>query len=214
MSAAADTKTAPLAVPPSADTRSEARAQSGTAAEALAFLRARGVEVETPEDRAAARAARGGARPDLVAAHDDGGESTFCYVRIPADSCAPVVALSAACGPARDVRDVLPGVLAPCFADARALDAETVSRETASRMANMVAGGALAGVPLRAPSAAALGAASAGGVCEAYPLSARGRGADVKLYIDEVRAAAPCFAICIRFPFRNLGSLAHVWHHS
>ena len=66
----ADTKTAPLAVPPSADTRSEARAQSGTAAEALAFLRARGVGVETPEDRAAARAARGGARPDLVAAHD------------------------------------------------------------------------------------------------------------------------------------------------
>jgi hypothetical protein len=111
-------------------------------------------------------------------------------VKIPCEEHAPVVV---EIGHAGDSGDALPSILAPRFQSGSSLDQETVSRETAARIKNMMVGGCGSGEELRAPSAKAIEdlVESQGGACEAYPLSkasdANGHQA-VRLYIDEVGA--------------------------
>ena len=112
-----------------------------TEAERLAYLRSRGVEVELAEERQS--------HPPPAAG---GAGRAFTFVRIPAE---PTVAVSleSAAAPSGG-GDVLPGLLAPRFADDGVMDDATVARETAGRLRNMVAGGAPgAAEALRAPSA-------------------------------------------------------------
>lgn len=148
-----------------------------SASESIAWLRARGVEVDLPEERGAAR----------VTAPPAPTGPSFTYVCIPADS-SVAVSLETAASSASS--DVLPAVLRARFADDAAMDETTVMRETAARMKNMLhSGGGASG--LKAPSAAAMAAQAAGGACEAYPLaqaSEENGGLAVRLYIDEVGA--------------------------
>uniref|UniRef100_A0A7S3WBL3 Uncharacterized protein n=1 Tax=Emiliania huxleyi TaxID=2903 RepID=A0A7S3WBL3_EMIHU len=150
-----------------------------TEAERLAYLRSRGVEVELAEERQS--------HPPPAAG---GAGRAFTFVRIPAE---PTVAVSleSAAAPSGG-GDVLPGLLAPRFADDGVMDDATVARETAGRLRNMVAGGAPgAAEALRAPSAETVQKLAAGGACEAYPLaqpSAANGWVGVRLYIDEVGA--------------------------
>ena len=92
-------------------------------AKRVAFLRARGVEVDLPEDRS----------PTAAAA--TGGGAPFAFVHIPANEHAAVAALSAAgSGGGGADSDVLPTLLAPRFADDAVLDADTVCpRASAAR---------------------------------------------------------------------------------
>ncbi|KAJ1624287.1 hypothetical protein T492DRAFT_844872 [Pavlovales sp. CCMP2436] len=128
-----------------------------SSAESITFLRARGVEVDLPEERGA----KG------VAAAPEATGPGFGFVRIPADDHAAVSAESAPSAPSSDV---LPGLLRPRFADAAAMDEQTVMRETAARMKNMLHSGG-EGSGLKAPSASAMTSLASGGACEAYPLA-------------------------------------------
>ncbi|KAG8462298.1 hypothetical protein KFE25_012118 [Diacronema lutheri] len=147
-----------------------------TQEERIAFLRARGVEVELPGER------RAGAHAPAPAAGP-----AFTFVCIPADTTVPVSVETAASATGSDV---LPALLRPRFADDAAMDEATVARETAARMKGMLHSGGAASA-LKAPSAAAMAAQAAGGACEAYPLaqpSGENGGRGVRLYIDEVGA--------------------------
>ena len=154
------------------------------AEKSIAYLRERGVEVETAEDRAAAKQAAAQAPPTLA-----GGGKKFIYVKIPADTNEEIVELTANTAGG----DVLPTLLAPAFADDGVLDQETVSRETAGRLKNMVVGGSdtINDKAVVAPSAEALQGMAKGGVVEAWPLAPadeeNGHRA-VRFYIDEVGA--------------------------
>lgn len=161
----------PLVEPPLPD--AEAR---------IDWLRERGVTVELAEDLLKPKVAK--APP----AAEPGGEprDTFGFVRIPADSNEPVAPLTAE---ADATCDVLQALLAPFFADDAAMDADTVTRETASRLKGMVLGGQCGA--LKAPSATEIHRLARGGACEAYPLSRASEDNDervVRLYIDEVGA--------------------------
>lgn len=154
----------------------EAEGPPLSAAESIAFLRARGVEVDLPEERGAARAGKDAAAP---------AGPSFTFVCIPADTNVPVSVESAASSAGTDV---LKRLLRSRFADDAAMDEATVTRETAARMQNMLHSGSAA---LKAPNAAAMAAQAAGGACEAYPLaqaSDDNGGRAVRLYIDEVGA--------------------------
>eukprot|EP01063_Lacrimia_lanifica_P014557 TRINITY_DN21121_c0_g1_i1.p1 TRINITY_DN21121_c0_g1~~TRINITY_DN21121_c0_g1_i1.p1 ORF type:complete len:337 (+),score=107.79 TRINITY_DN21121_c0_g1_i1:49-1059(+) len=146
--------------------------------ESVEWLRARGVEVELAGERAGNAAkplpARVSGRP-------------FAYVCIPADVTVAVTSHEA--DPA--VEDTLPALLAPRFASEEAMDDETVARETASRVKNLLVGGDDSGAKPKPPSAASMQAAAAGGACEAYPLAqatSNNGWKAVRLYIDEVGA--------------------------
>ena len=151
----------------------------------IEYLRARGVEVELPEERAAAAAAR--AAPPLAPTGP-----AFRFVRIPAeptDAVAEEVGHAPADG---SYRDTLKDALTPRFGTDASMDEATVARETASRLQNMVIGGGDEnGMTLKAPSVLELQKQAVGGVCEAWPLAqpteANGWNA-VRLYIDEVGA--------------------------
>eukprot|EP00967_Tisochrysis_lutea_P010994 scaffold12507_cov28-Tisochrysis_lutea.AAC.2 len=151
-----------------------------TEAEKIAYLRSRGVEIELAEERNEKRAVR--------AEEARTAGKRFEFVRVPADDAQPVAAESAISGPS----DVLSALLAPRFASDAAMDTATVSRETAGRLRNMLAGGAAgAAETLKAPSASTMTALAAGGACEAYPLaqgSATNGWRSVRMYIDEVGA--------------------------
>jgi hypothetical protein len=145
----------------------------------IAYLRARGVEVDLAEERGKPRPAPPAVSP---------GAGTFVFVRIPADESQAVSTERAAVGES----DILKTLLAPRFASDAAMDAATVARETAGRLKNMVASGGAAGADLlKSPSADTMSAMAAGGACEAYPLtqsSAVNGWRSVRLYIDEVGA--------------------------
>ena len=152
-----------------------AATDSEGAAERIAYLRARGVEIETPEERN---------RPVPQATGPP-----FAFVHVPADIHTPVRQLSAPQG----AGDTLPTLLAPRFDDNGALDADTVERETASRLKNMMVGGSmqLNSKTISSPSAAAIQQVAAGGKSESYPLmqaSAENGWRGVRLYIDEIGA--------------------------
>lgn len=146
-------------------------------AASIEYLRQRGVEVDLPEERAAAKAPR----PSIP------GAQPFTFIHIPADVHTPIASLEAA----PTVGDALPSLLAPCFASDEAMDPTVVMRESSARLKNMVLGGGLGSEAIRTPSASAIQQEAAGGACEAYPLApaseANGWKA-VRLYIDEVGA--------------------------
>ena len=151
------------------------------AEEALKYLRANGVEVETVEDRAAKKTAA--AQP--VA--DDA--EPFSFVFIPADSTKPPTSETG-----RFVLgngDVLPTLLAPRFDDNAVLDEDVVARETANHLKGMMLGGTGDKQNMKAPSSSSIQHVAQGGSCEAWPLC-RGNEANnfraVQLYIDEIGA--------------------------
>ena len=167
----------------------------------LAFLRAHGVEVETHEERLAKQqqqkqqpppTTKPGAAPTTATTatvSGDGGKA-FTYVFVPADTNQPVAACTARTSGANG--DVLPSLLKPRFASNVSLDQETVTRETAQSLKNMVVGGNTDG-NLRAPTADALQGLAVGGACERWPLSqlsdaTAATRTSVYLYIDEIGA--------------------------
>lgn len=123
--------------------------------ERLAYLRKRGVQIETHEERVAA--ARG--RVDAVPLR---GEGEFVYLKIPAAIGEPVRRNH---GPCVD-GDALLTVLKPAFADTAVLDAKTVERETSEKLANMCGS-----ANLKAPSLATMQKLGNEGGVEAYPLA-------------------------------------------
>lgn len=146
-----------------------------TGDERIAYLRKRGVQIETHEERVAA--ARGAV--DAVSLRGDG---EFVYMKIPADVTENV---SRSVGPSVE-GDALLIVLKSVFADSGVLDANTVKRETADRLEKMCGTQAL-----KAPSLATMQKLGNQGGVEAYPL-ARGDKQNgfrnVSLYIDEIGA--------------------------
>jgi len=181
MSDATPPSAAPVApAPPSA--AAAADPELATEGDRIAYLRARGVEVDLAEER-------GKTKPAPPAA----GGRTFGFVCIPAEDTHAVAAERTAAGGS----DVLSSTLAPRFATDAAMDDATVARETAGRLRNMVAaGGGVGADTLKAPSASTMASLSAGGSCEAYPLS-RGEADNgwrsVRLYIDEVDIFFYCY---------------------
>ena len=159
------------------------------AEKSIAYLRARGVEVELHEERAAkATAAR--ATADALRAKSG---SPFRYVKVPAEPTASVVeevAYAPVDGLPHYRSDTLKDLLAPRFSDDACMDEDTVARATASRLKGMLVGGG-GGMTLKAPSAGALQEQALGGVCETWPLAqanADNKWCSVRLYIDEVGA--------------------------
>ena len=147
-----------------------------TAEERIAYLRSRGVEVDLAEERAA-----------RVQPAPAPGAPSFTFVHIPADVHAPITSHE---GIRAGNADLLPSLLAPCFATDEAMDPAVVIRETHGRIKNMMLGGKGADA-LRAPSAQEIQKQAAGGACEAYPLapaSEENGWRAVRLYIDEVGA--------------------------
>jgi len=150
----------------------------------IAYLRERGVEISLPEERAAeaaklaAEAAEGTSKGE--------GRRKFEYVFVPADGGRQVEKRTAEASQS----DVLPTLLSPHFASTAAMDSETVARESALNMKNMLVSGNAAG-ELKAPSAEEMQRQAEGGVAEAYPLAqyaSGGCGTAVRLYIDAVGA--------------------------
>jgi len=144
-------------------------------AERIDFLRSRGVEVDLAEERGKPKAAPSASGPP------------FSFVYIPADVHSAVASLEA---PQTVGADVLPTLLAPSFSTDEAMDPETVVRETAGRVKNMMIGGNGA-EQLRAPTAQTIQKMAMGGTCESYPLAqptADNGWCAVRLYIDEVGA--------------------------
>ena len=139
----------------------------------LAYLRERGVVIETHEDRAN-KAKQAVAAVPLRKGHE------FCYLKIPHDSREPVARLHSNVADG----DALLHVLKPVFADTAVLDKKTVERETAERLSQM-----MAQQPLQAPSLETMQKLGNEGGAEAYPL-ARGDAENgyraVSLYIDEI----------------------------
>lgn len=153
----------------------QARSEADGAAERVAYLRERGVEIQLPGERS---------EPLQIA---DG--PPFKYVYVPADSHAAVRELNTP----RGIGDILPALLAPRFDDNMRMDDDIVARETASRVKNMRVGGSmeLNGKTIATPSAAAIQREAAGGKCESYPLmqpSEENGWRGVRMYIDEVGA--------------------------
>ena len=146
-----------------------------TPEERLSFLQERGVEVDLT------RGAHGGKVPAATG-------PPFSYVHIPQEGKQPVRAFQARSGD----QDVLRALLAPHFANDKAMDEKVVQRESLARLKGMlVGGGGAGGAGLVAPSAATLSTLAASGACEAYPLcmgKPENGFCDVKLYIDEVGA--------------------------
>lgn len=169
--------TAAVAAASPASVTAAAGPELATEEDKIAYLRARGVEVDLAEERGKPRPAPAAVSP---------GADTFGFVRIPADESQAVKTELAAGGGS----DVLKSLLAPRFASDAAMKAATVARETAGRLKNMVASGGAAEM-LKAPSADTMSALAAGGACETYPLtqgSAANGWRSVRLYIDEVGA--------------------------
>mmetsp|Transcript_66715 Transcript_66715/g.139273 ORF Transcript_66715/g.139273 Transcript_66715/m.139273 type:complete len:346 (-) Transcript_66715:23-1060(-) len=155
--------------------------------ERIAYLRERGVEISLPEERA--KEAEEAAKAASAASETEGGAtgSTFSFVHIPADINQPVSVLEAKAAPSGDVLKTL---LAPAFDSNESMDAETVARETAGRLKNMLVSGNLgAAGEVKAPSAEEVQKQAQGGVCEAYPLSRpNNKSESIHAYIDEVGA--------------------------
>lgn len=151
--------------------------------ERIAYLRARGVEVDLPEERRAKSASNHDKPPSPTNAD----APSFTYLHLPHDANRHVRIAKAQ---PRPYTDVLPSHLAPAFATDQSLDDDTVARESAARLASMVQAGGDVDL-LKTPTAAAIAREAAGGACEAYPLSQstpeNGFRA-VRLYIDEVGA--------------------------
>jgi len=155
----------------------------------ISYLRQRGVEIEFPEDRVAASKAKAEAKDAASAgsAAPAAKVETFSFTYVPADVNEPVKVLTAEVGTC----DVLKDLLAPTFASDENMDADTVSRETAGRLKNMMISANAGGGHIKAPSAEEVQRQAAGGVTEAYPLSrypSSGEGQCVRMYIDEVGA--------------------------
>ena len=150
-----------------------------TSEERMDYLRARGVIIETHEERTEkAAAAAGGAKAAPVALRK---EDQFCYMKIPHDIKEPVARLH---GNLSGRGDALMDLLKPVFADSGVLDARTVERETTERLGKL-----MSGQPIKAPSLATMQKLGNEGGTEAYPL-ARGTASNgyrtVSLYIDEI----------------------------
>lgn len=145
--------------------------------DSIEYLRARGVEVETREDREAAKLPK----PPLP------GGVEFTYVKVPAELTEPVTEHTAM---QTEGDCLLTQVLAPRFADDGSFDQDTVTRETAQRMKGMLVGGAAPDGGVKAPDASTIQAMAASGSVERYPLVPTGAesGERVALYIDEVGA--------------------------
>eukprot|EP00966_Prymnesium_polylepis_P068004 1580680-Prymnesium_polylepis.1 len=143
-------------------------------AERIAYLRERGVEIDLPEERN---------KPKPVPTGPP-----FSFVYVPADIHTPVKEMAAPSA----AGDTLPSLLAPRFDDNGALDEDTVARETASRVKNMMLSGTeLNGQKITTPTAEAIAQQASGGKCESYPLmqpSADNGGRGVRMYIDEIGA--------------------------
>ena len=150
------------------------------AEKSLEFLRAHGVEVETVEDRER--------KKNAAAKAEQSSEGVpFTYLKIPAESTEPVTTLEAKY--LLGGGDVLPSLLAPCFADDAALDDEVVARESAGLLKGMVV--SEGSQSLKRPSAKAIQHQASGGACEAWPLArptAQNDYRAVRLYIDEIGA--------------------------
>lgn len=147
-----------------------------TPEERIAYLRSHGVEVDLAEERAS----RAPAAPVP-------GAPSFTFVHIPADVNTPIASLEGV----RGSGDVLPSLLAPCFASDEVMDPAVVMRETHGRIKNMMLGGGSGADALRAPSAQEIQKQAAGGACEAYPLAPASEDNGwhaVRLYLDEVGA--------------------------
>ena len=173
--ASLETADAPAGAPASASTSAPAPAafeegdMSPAANQArLEFLRERGVEVETNEERAALAAKKSAAAKRAAAAAEAGTAEAFTFVKLELDPAKEAQLLTGAVQPDGDV---LTDLLAPYFADDAALDASTVERETASQLKNMMLGGLNQGKTMNAPSASTIGSLAAAGACEAYPLA-------------------------------------------
>jgi hypothetical protein len=178
-SSAAVASAAPAVSPPAAaGTDSQtAGAEGQSEADSIAYLRARGVEVDLAEERNVPKA------PPVPIA----SAAPFSFVRIPADAHAAVSLERAEVADA----DVLQRLLAPRFASDGALDDAVVARETAPRLNQMMTSAANAEEILKAPSAKTMATVAADGVCEAYPLAQpneNNRWSTVRLYIDEIGA--------------------------
>ena len=150
-----------------------------SSAESIAYLRARGVEVDLPGERKVPHATLPGA-PE------------FEFVFLPADAHAAVSTERAVAV----AGDGLKALLAPRFATDESMDAETVAREAAATVKSMLTCGGkdpATGDPsiVASSSAARMQQAAAGGACEAYPLATASEEngyTAVRLYIDEVGA--------------------------
>ena len=125
-SSAAVASAAPAVSPPAAaGTDSQtAGAEGQSEADSIAYLRARGVEVDLAEERNVPKA------PPVPIA----SAAPFSFVRIPADAHAAVSLERAEVADA----DVLQRLLAPRFASDGALDDAVVARETAPRLNQMI----------------------------------------------------------------------------
>ena len=154
------------------------------AEKSLAWLREKGVEIETVEDRENKKKA-------ATLAADSSESLPFAYVKIPAER---TEAVSEHTGRyLLGGGDILTSLLSPRFADDGVLDTDVVARETAKTMKGMMIGGSgtLGGKTLQAPSAQSLQEQARGGSCEAWPLAQPNEENDyraVRLYIDEVGA--------------------------
>lgn len=144
-----------------------------TPEERLAWLKKRGVMVETHEDRVNAAKKRVEAVPLR-------GDKEFIYMKIPADIGEAVSRVTGVVSES----DSLLSLLKPVFADSTLLDAKTVERETTERLQKMMSQQAMP-----APSLETMQKLGNAGGVEAYPL-ARGNGENgyrsVSLYIDEI----------------------------
>tara|TARA_B110001452_G_scaffold190169_2_gene160364 strand:+ start:272 stop:1285 length:1014 start_codon:yes stop_codon:yes gene_type:complete len=150
---------------------------SRTTEERIAYLRSHGVEVDLAEER--------GAKKPAVPAP---GAPSFTFVHIPADVHSPITSHE---GIRAGNADLLPSLLAPCFASDEAMDPAVVMRETHARIKSMMLGGGTGADALRAPSAQEIQKQATGGACEAYPLapaSEENGWRAVRLYLDEVGA--------------------------
>ena len=121
-------------------------------AEKIAFLRARGVEIDIPGER-------------VLPVAPPPGAPEFEFVSMPADV---NVAVSTERTAAVAAGDGLKQLLAPRFADDAAMDEEVVARETAARIKTMLSSGNDAMTVVQdAATASAMQRAAAGGACEA-----------------------------------------------
>ena len=153
-------------------------------------------------DQASSKAAALTARSELASSMS--GHRPFTFVRLPADCHIPIEEET---GFEIGTGDVLPTLLSPLFKSSKALDPETVARESAARvkeMKNIAAAQARSDSNSQAddstadstqgvsmPSESELDRQAKMGVCEAWPLltaSEQSGWLAVKLYIDEVGA--------------------------
>ena len=158
------------AVPPPAPTLDDDEEDSLSPDQRLAYLRERGVEVETSEDRQQ--------KKEVVPLR---GAGEFVYLKLPHT---PTESVSRLHGPVSK-GDSLLTLLKPVFADKTLMDKRAVERETTDRLSKM-----LSQHSVEAPSFDTLHAlASEEGHVEAYPLARdSSSGRHVSLYIDGIGA--------------------------